>query len=67
MKYLPGDILQEAEEAIRSGIPLGTVARRLGIEPDELRRALSIPSLKPIQPQDVDADLWASDRLDGLL
>ncbi len=70
MKYLPGDIIQEAEEAIRSGIPLGTVARRLNVDPEDLRTALNIPvpKDKPIRGHvESGVDLWRCDDFDDRL
>ncbi len=68
MKYIDGDLIAEAELAIRSGVPLGSVARRLNIEPEELRQRLGMPAQKPVATPDEPAcDLWGTDRLDGVL
>lgn len=68
MKYLSADVLAEAEVALRSGVPLGTIARRLDVEPDDLRQALNIPSPKdkPVRGHiETGVDLWRTldDRL----
>ena len=67
-KYIPADLLDEAKHAIRSHVPIGDVARRLGIEVDDLRHRLDLPSLKPI-PTDAEptTDLWAADELNARL
>lgn len=42
-KYLDGDTLDEARDAIRSYVPIEQVAGQLGIEPDDLRNRLDLP------------------------
>ncbi len=41
-QYLPQDVIDEAREAHRLGVPLGSLASKLGIEPDELARLLGL-------------------------
>lgn len=68
MRYICSDLLDEAKLAIGSGVPLGDVARRLNISPEELRQRLEMPSLEPVATPDEPAcDLWSSDRLDSVL
>jgi hypothetical protein len=60
-RYIPGDLLDEAKQAIRSHVPIGDVARRLGIEVEDLRHRLDLPSGK--LSQEPTTDLWRSDEL----
>ncbi len=71
MKYIPADFLEEARLAIRAGVPIGDVSRRLGIEPDELRHRLGLPVSKR-EPavrdhKETGVDLWRADDLDRVL
>ena len=65
-KYIPADILDEAKTAINSHVPIGDVARRMGIDVDDLRERLGMPPLKRSDPE-TGCDLWQMDRLDGVL
>jgi len=71
MKYIAADFLEEARLAIRAGVPIGDVSRRLGIEPAELRSALGLPDVtrpKPIRwHKESGCDLWKIDDLDRVL
>lgn len=71
LKYIPGDFLEEARLAIRAGVPIGDVSRRLGIEPEQLRSALGLPEAtrpKPIRgDRESGVDLWRIDDLDRVL
>lgn len=41
MKYIDAATIAEVREAIRQGIPLATIARKLGVSPEELQRLLT--------------------------
>ncbi|MEJ7591131.1 MAG: hypothetical protein WKF77_06245 [Planctomycetaceae bacterium] len=68
-KYIDGSTLDQALDAHRQGVPIDRLAERLRIEPDDLRRRLGLPTTAtPVPAADDDSgDLWAVDRLDGLL
>lgn len=67
MKRIPVHLLHEAEIAINSHVPVGDVARRLGVEVDELRTQLGMPLWKEV-PADADGfDLFRVDELDAVL
>ena len=65
-KYIPADLLDEAQLAIKSHVPIGDIARRLGIEVDDLRHRLDLPAGNTFK-QELKTDLWAADALDQVL
>lgn len=64
--YLDQDTREQAEEAKRQGIPVATIAGRLGMSPDNLCELMAWPQWKQI-PQDTETDLFSVDRLESLL
>ena len=66
IKYIPADLLDEAKHAIRSHVPIGDVARRLGIEVDDLRHRLDLPAGNTFK-QELTTDLWAVEKREGQL
>ena len=61
--YVPGDKIDEAREAIRTGTSPLHVAQQLGLSVEELDVLLGRPQFKtePIR-NDSSIDLWAADR-----
>jgi hypothetical protein len=69
LPYVPADIIDEAKDRRRQGDSLEGLASRIGISPEDLSRLLGEPVWKQI-PHDnsgTDFDLFAADRLDGVL
>jgi hypothetical protein len=70
MRYIDSDTLAEARNALRQGVRLELLASRLQLRPNELAALLGLPA-GGSSPAAVDAagetDLWASERLDGIL
>ena len=67
--YIAQDILDQASEALRQGRTMESLAGQLRCSPEHLALLLNLPSLKPVPPDDADQgfDLFAADRLDGVL
>jgi hypothetical protein len=67
--YVPGHIIDEAKDRRRQGDSLERLAGRIGISPEDLAKLLGEPQWKQVSPQQAadDFDLFASDRLDGVL
>jgi hypothetical protein len=68
-RYIPGDLLSEADLAIKAGVPIGDVARRIGIEVPDLQQRLGLATKQSAESQadDKSCDLWATDALDARL
>jgi hypothetical protein len=69
LPYVPADIIDEARDRRRQGDSLEGLAGRIGISPEDLATLLGEPQWLQLQPQQTadDFDLFASDRLDGVL
>ncbi|MEZ6038896.1 MAG: hypothetical protein R3C20_00220 [Planctomycetaceae bacterium] len=67
--YLDADTLADARNALGFGVPVEQIAGRVGVEVSELQRALGLPEWKipDSQEKQLELDLWAADRLDGIL
>ena len=70
MRYLDADTIADARNALGCQVPIERIAAHLGVTVDELRQALGMPQWKA-EPAKSDRqlslDLWACDRLDGVL
>lgn len=68
MRHITQELLDHIRDEMRHGATLDNLASRLGFDADYLARLLGLPSLQPI-PADDDTpfDLFASERLDGVL
>jgi hypothetical protein len=69
LPYVPADIIDEARDRRRQGDSLESLASRIGVSPEDLATLLGEPTWKQI-PKDTsstDFDLFAADRLDGVL
>lgn len=66
VNYLDQDTRDQAEEAKRQGMPVATIAQRLGMSPDNLCELMGWPQWKQI-PAEPETDLFALDRLEGVL
>ncbi len=64
--YLDGDTGAQCHQALRDGRTLEDVASRLHMDTEYLGRLLQLPTA-PTASDDPDGDLWATDRLDGVL
>lgn len=69
LPYVPADIIDEARDRRRQGDSLATLASRIGISAEDLATLLGEPQWKQVSPQQTadDFDLFAADRLDGVL
>ncbi|MEJ7590356.1 MAG: hypothetical protein WKF77_02320 [Planctomycetaceae bacterium] len=68
LPYRDADQISEAGEGVRNGIPLDRIAGHLRVTVEELHQLLDLPTAKPVPAADDDSgDLWAVDRLDGVL
>ena len=67
--YIDGSTLDECREALRQGRKLEDLAGVLKCTPEHLRRLLGEPVWKQILHDNsgTDFDLFAADRLDGVL
>ena len=65
--YVPQDRLDEAAEALRSGVAIDIVACRLGIRSADLQQLLGMPQWRADPDPDDGCDLWAADRLREVL
>ena len=67
MSYIDGDTLDQCREALRQGRTLESLASQLRCSPEHLARLLGISTgPKPIPATD-EFDLFAADRLEGVL
>jgi len=68
LPYIPGHIIDEARDRRRQGDSLETLASRIGISPENLATLLGEPAWRTVrETKSDDFDLWAADRLDGVL
>lgn len=69
MRHITQELLDHVRDEMRHGATLDSLASRLGFDADYLARLLGLPSLQPVPADDTDApfDLFASERLDGVL
>ena len=65
--YVPQDLLDEAAQALRSGIPIDRIAGQMGVDTGELQQLLGLPQWRPDPDPDDGCDLWAADDLDEVL
>jgi hypothetical protein len=65
--YIDGDTLKEARDAYLHGVPIGSIAARLGISAGELSSQLGVPRRSNAPELDQEIDLFATDRLDAVL
>lgn len=67
-KYIPGGLLEEVRDLRRQGRSLESLASRIGIEPEELATLLGEQVKREVKAAaDATFDLFATDRLDGVL
>jgi len=68
VKHITQPLLDHVRDELRGGGTIDNLASGIGVDAEYLARLLGLPSLQPI-PADDDApfDLFASDRLDGVL
>ena len=67
MSYIDGDTLDQCREALRQGRTLDSLAGQLRCSPEHLAKLLGISTApKPIPTTD-EFDLFAVDRLEGVL
>ncbi|MCA9062330.1 MAG: hypothetical protein KDA96_04710 [Planctomycetaceae bacterium] len=59
LPYIDADTLQDARNAWGCGIPLSTLAGKLGVTEADLRRRLEAPGERPEPANGTDPDLWA--------
>jgi len=68
--YLSGDEVEQCRLALRQGVQLVVLASRLRISGEDLARLLGVPA-DQTRGRDADADaaldLWAGERLQGVL
>ena len=67
--YLAGDVLEQCRDLLQRGARLEVLASRLRISPDDLKRLLRLHQ-QPRSRAAADAaevDLWAGERLEGVL
>ena len=70
LPYIPADIIDEAKDRRRQGDSLEGLASRIGVSPEDLATLLGEPQWKQIpasEPNATEFDLFAADRLDGVL
>ena len=73
MTYIDGDTLDQAFDIYcqsgRQSSELAKLADRLGIKQNDLLQRWGLPSLQPVPTdgQDQGFDLWAADKLEGVL
>ena len=67
LPYLAGDDRDEIERAKANGKTDDQIAGHYRISPDELRSLMGWKSPKPTQQQSDEFDLWAADKLEGVL
>jgi AraC-like DNA-binding protein len=66
--YIDGSTLDECREAIRQGVTLESLASRLRCSSEHLSRLLGIAQAKPVRAdKETGCDLWAADKLEGVL
>ena len=66
--YLDSDTLDQCREAIRQGSRIIDLAARLRCTPEHLGQLLGMSVIQPVPADpDQDGDLFACDRLDGVL
>ena len=68
-EYLSGDEVEQCRLALRQGVQLVVLASRLRISPEDLARLLGVPADQTRgRAADADeVDLWAGERLQGVL
>ncbi len=60
--YIPQDLLDQAREAHRQGIPLAELARKLDTEVEHLSQLLGLPCWRQVPVSNVsELDLWAGE------
>ena len=67
MRYLDSDTLEQCHLVLRDGRSLDDLAGKLHFESEHLGRLLQLPVSQPATVSDTSPDLWAADRLDGVL
>ena len=70
MRYIDGKQKRDADEADRNGVPHDRIAGYLQITVEDLELHVLERKTKPAAVQaveDLESDLWATDRLDELL
>ena len=68
--YLDGDVIEQCRDLLRRGVGLEILAGRLRIRPEELAKLLGLPAAQSrgrAAAAGDDVDLWASERLEGVL
>ena len=67
--YIDSDTLDQCLQALRDGRTLDDLAGKLNVDTEHLGRLLQLPTCGPVTPTDQNesVDLWAADRLDGVL
>gem|GEM_PF-2541783 len=66
-KYVPGHVIDECNDLRRKGKTIEFLAGRIGgIEAAELAELLG-ESVRPVQTQSTEVDLWAVDRANAIL
>jgi hypothetical protein len=70
LPYIPADIIDEARDRRRQGDSLQGLASRIGVSAEDLATLLGEPAWKQVpasEPNPDEFDLFAADRLDGVL
>jgi len=68
--YLAGDVLEQCRDLLQRGERLEVLAVRLRVSVDDLARLLGLHQQQPRGRAAADAaevDLWAGERLEGVL
>ena len=66
MKYIDGDLVAAIRDAFRKHVPIDQISERTGIDPADIRQLVGEPVVVPAAA-DQAVDLWAVDRLEGVL
>jgi len=67
--YLSGDEVEQCRLALRQGVQLVVLASRLRISGEDLARLLGVPAdqTRGRDADEAEVDLWAGERLQGVL
>jgi len=67
--YLDGSTVEQCRDLLARGERLEVLASRLRISPEDLARLLGVPADQPRgrAADDAEVDLWAGERLQGVL